>query len=488
VAGIAAGRGTTFSGVAPGANLIAIQVFSQFTGANCGGGEDPCALSFTSDQIAGLDRVNTLDASIAGISSVNMSLGGAVNTSACDSDSRKASIDNLLSKGIATAIASGNNGSDAGVSVPACISTAVAVGSTTKTDDVSSFSNHHALVDIMAPGSSINSSVPGNGFAVFNGTSMATPHVAGAWAIMRQTKPTATVAEVLSQLQTTGKSVTRSGVTKKRIRILAASARMVGSGMRFQSSFSGPGLNLTSEGVGLSYAASRGGSGSPGTGAFSITGIPAGASITTGYLFWQTLGGADTTAVLNGTSRTGTLVGASGDPCFAFNETDGTRTYRATVPASALGNGNYTVTGIGNGTTVDPEGASLVIIYTTPGDPTTGRVALRYGSSSANEVAAHLPVSFTGLTVSSAVVGRPALHLGIGDGQPFPDGAVTMNGSLVVPANMFSGSDGRFWDDDRWPLSTSVLPVGTTSRSITSTVPSGGDCLTMAYAALQYRQ
>jgi subtilisin len=50
VAGIAAGQGSSFSGVAKGANVMSVQVFSRFTRSNCSGaGEDPCALSWTSD-------------------------------------------------------------------------------------------------------------------------------------------------------------------------------------------------------------------------------------------------------------------------------------------------------------------------------------------------------------------------------------------------------------------------------------------------------
>ena len=61
VTGIAAGRGNTFSGVATGASVIAIQVFSQLTGLACvDAGEDPCALAFTSDLIAGLEHVFAL--------------------------------------------------------------------------------------------------------------------------------------------------------------------------------------------------------------------------------------------------------------------------------------------------------------------------------------------------------------------------------------------------------------------------------------------
>ncbi len=231
VAGIAAGEGESlfgFSGVAKGASLIAIQVFSRFTGPNCAGaGEDPCALSFLSDQVAGLERVFALSGTLQ-ISSVNMSLGGGrfFSQASCDAanPATKAAIDNLRSVGIATVIASGNNGFIDSMSAPGCISSAVSVGATTKTDMISSFSNSASFLSLLAPGSSINSSVPGGGFDVFSGTSMATPHVAGAWAILKQANPAATVSELLNALQSTGLPITdpRNGVTKSRIRIFQA--------------------------------------------------------------------------------------------------------------------------------------------------------------------------------------------------------------------------------------------------------------------------
>ena len=226
VAGIAAGRGSTFSGVAKDANIMAVQVFSRFTGTNCSGaGEDPCTLSYTSDQLAGLERVFALR-STRTFSSVNMSIGGGQFFGNCDTDPRKAAIDNLRSAGIATVIASGNNGFTNSMSAPGCISSAVSVGSTTKSDTLSSFSNSASFLSLLAPGESINSSVPGGGFAVFNGTSMATPHVAGAWALLKQKTPSASVASLLSALQSTGLSVTDTrvagGVTKPRIRIADA--------------------------------------------------------------------------------------------------------------------------------------------------------------------------------------------------------------------------------------------------------------------------
>ena len=230
VAGIAAGSGAAFSGVAKGASLMAVQVFSRFTGANCvGAGEDPCALSFESDQLAGLEGVYNLRSSYS-FAAVNMSLGRGQSATNCDTDSLKVAIDNLRSVGIATAIASGNNGFTNALSFPACISTAISVGSTddgsngTIADAVSIFSNSASFLSLLAPGRLILSSIPGGLFANFQGTSMAAPHVAGSWAVLKQAKPSATVSEVLAALQATGAPITdpRNSLTKSRIRVFEA--------------------------------------------------------------------------------------------------------------------------------------------------------------------------------------------------------------------------------------------------------------------------
>ncbi|MFW6348725.1 MAG: S8 family serine peptidase, partial [Cyclonatronaceae bacterium] len=86
---------------------------------------------------------------------------------------------------------------------------------------ISSFSNSTYYVDILAPGSSITSTVPENGFATLQGTSMATPHVSGAWALLRQKFPHETVAQLLDRLQRTGPSITdtRNGLNRTLARI-----------------------------------------------------------------------------------------------------------------------------------------------------------------------------------------------------------------------------------------------------------------------------
>ena len=227
VAGIAAGTNATFSGVARDASILAIQVFTRFDDFSSCGFSAPCALSFRSDQVAALQRVFALRTTFK-IASANMSLGGGGFTTqaSCDLDnpSEKAAIDTLRSAGIATVIASGNSSFTNALSSPGCLSSAVSVGSTTKSDVVSSFSNSASFLNLLAPGSSINSSVPGGGYAVFNGTSMAAPHVTGAWAILKQQSPAATVSQVLASLKSTGAAITdtRNGLVSSRIRVNGA--------------------------------------------------------------------------------------------------------------------------------------------------------------------------------------------------------------------------------------------------------------------------
>ena len=228
VAGIAAGRGTSFHGVARDADIVAIQVFSRIDDAGFCGSSTPCLAAYDSDIVQALAHISNLSTSL-NIASVNISLGGRVYTSeaACDADNAltKAAIDQLSNQNIATVIAAGNNANSSGLTSPACISSAISIGASTKLDAVASYSNSAAFLDLLAPGSSITSSIPGGSFGGSSGTSMATPHVAGAWAVVKQFMGSnASVNAVLSSLVGTGTPINdaRNGQTKPRIDVAKA--------------------------------------------------------------------------------------------------------------------------------------------------------------------------------------------------------------------------------------------------------------------------
>jgi subtilisin family serine protease len=227
VAGIAVGAGALYGGVAPGASLIPIQVFSEFTGSICDPAPSPCALSYASDQIAALEYVFDTLRPLHSIASVNMSLGGDPHFSRASCDAAnpgtKAAIDNLRSVGIATVIAAGNDGHPDQISEPACISSAVSVSATNDADEIWSKSNAASFLSLWAPGVSIGAPLyQSTGFASASGTSMAAPHVAGAWATLRQAAPSASVEEILTALEDTGLPIPDAHATTGRIRIAQA--------------------------------------------------------------------------------------------------------------------------------------------------------------------------------------------------------------------------------------------------------------------------
>lgn len=174
--------GSTY-GVAKGVNLVAVRVL------DCAGS------GTTTGVIAGIDWVTANHA--AGAPAVaNMSLGGSAST-ALDT-----AVKNSIADGVTYAIAAGNNNKRACNYSPARVPEAITVGATTNTDARASYSNYGTCLDIFAPGSSITSAWYTSTTATntISGTSMATPHVAGAAALYLQANPAATPAQVSSAL------------------------------------------------------------------------------------------------------------------------------------------------------------------------------------------------------------------------------------------------------------------------------------------------
>jgi len=228
IAGIAAGR----SGAAYTTNIISIQVMSLVNDSDACRGQASCLLSRTSDVISALNRVYDLRVTYD-IAAVNISLASDGYTSHCDAEFQpmKDAIGQLRSVKIATVVASGNEFLTDSLSYPACISSAVSVGATgdgsdsnATADVVSQFSNSASFLNLLAPGNFITSAAQGGGVVGGSGTSMAAAHVSGAWAMLKEKYPAATVDEVLNKLTTFGVNVTdsRNNVTKPRIKIDAA--------------------------------------------------------------------------------------------------------------------------------------------------------------------------------------------------------------------------------------------------------------------------
>jgi subtilisin family serine protease len=202
VAGIAAAKDNSIGvvGIAPGAKLWAIKVLDR-NGAG--------ALSTV---IKGIDYIRQYASQIE---VANLSLGCQCKSTAFD-----AAINNAVKAGITFIVAAGNSAKDASTNSPANNPNVIAVsaigdsdgkcggkGPATgygKDDALASFSNYGSVVDIAAPGTKIYSTYKGNSYAAMSGTSMASPHVAGAAALYEASHPGASPSEVRNALLNSG--------------------------------------------------------------------------------------------------------------------------------------------------------------------------------------------------------------------------------------------------------------------------------------------
>ncbi|MFJ5778308.1 S8 family peptidase [Streptomyces sp. NPDC093094] len=180
--------GSTY-GVAKRARIVGVRVLN-----NSGSGT-------TAGVVAGIDWVT---ANHSGPSVANLSLGGGAST-AIDTAVR-----NSIASGVTYAVAAGNSNANASSYSPARVAEAITVGATTSTDARASYSNYGSVLDLFAPGSSITAGWYTSDTATntISGTSMATPHVAGAAAVYLAGHTSATPAQVATALvngATTGK-------------------------------------------------------------------------------------------------------------------------------------------------------------------------------------------------------------------------------------------------------------------------------------------
>jgi subtilisin family serine protease len=210
-------------------------VFSRATGEECkeaGYDAQVCALSWDSDQLRAFEYIYNLRGT-HNIAAANVSIGGGKHPQHCDYPSATSYAGwarTLAAAGIATVVSSGNAGYSDGIGSPACNSTVISVGATTMAngaDAVWERSNSAGILDLLAPGVHICSAIPGtqatpDAFQCWQGTSMAAPHVAGAFAVLRQLKPAVSATTVETEqnmLSASGAEVTdaRNGLVRSRI-------------------------------------------------------------------------------------------------------------------------------------------------------------------------------------------------------------------------------------------------------------------------------
>ncbi|CAM4207242.1 hypothetical protein F901_00682 [Acinetobacter dispersus] len=234
------GHGSNVSGivakVAPKTKIISIDAFR--VGVVDGKQQ---SIAYDSDILAGLNWIVN-NARTYNIKAVNISISvyGRKYTSECRNSSYSAAFTRARNAGVVPVVAAGNDAFADGITSPACATGAVRVGavydsnigefnssvcneSTTQADQVTCFSNGGSLVTLLAPGANITA-----GGYNMRGTSQATPHVAGAIALLRanSVKPAESIDQTLNRLKVTGKPIRdpRTGLIFPRIDLLAATS------------------------------------------------------------------------------------------------------------------------------------------------------------------------------------------------------------------------------------------------------------------------
>ncbi|GAA0852049.1 S8 family serine peptidase [Aliiglaciecola litoralis] len=176
-------------GVYPGVDLHIVKIFN-----------DSGQWTFSSDLIEGISQCQN-----AGANVVNMSLGGGSSSTA-----EQNAMQTFVNQGVMLVAAAGNDGNSS-MSYPASYSSVISVAAVDSNENRASYSQYNSQVEIAGPGSGVLSTWPTNTYNTISGTSMATPHVAGAAALVWSFFPQCSNEEIRGALNATAKDKGSSG-------------------------------------------------------------------------------------------------------------------------------------------------------------------------------------------------------------------------------------------------------------------------------------
>ncbi len=232
------------AGVAPGAHILALDVFEEATAS-------------TTTLLAAYNWVlqNRVTYHIA---AVNLSLGGGRATTPCATDALAIAFQTGRDAGVVTTVAAGNDGERDAMSWPACAPAAVSVGAVfdaalgaitfdhcvdpvSAADRVTCFSNSASFLTLLAPGAMID----GAGYRAA-GTSQAAPHVAGAAAVLRAAYPRETADQLIARMVGRGRPVldARNGRRTPRLDLPRALGLRQGGAIARSPATANPGATL----------------------------------------------------------------------------------------------------------------------------------------------------------------------------------------------------------------------------------------------------
>ncbi|MCG5441435.1 S8 family serine peptidase [Micromonospora sp. NIE79] len=316
VAGTAVG--TTY-GIAKKAGVVAVRVLNcQGSGTN-------------DDLIAGINwvRANAQKPAV-----VNYSIGCG---SRCTSQAMDSAVTSLISSGVQFVQAAGNSSDDACYYSPQAVTAAITVGNSTSSDGRNSSSNYGSCLDIFAPGTSIVSASysSNNGSATMTGTSMASPHTAGAAALYLGANPSATPAQVRAALVdngTTGK-ITSPGSGSPNVLLYTGFIGGTDPGPG-SPTVTNPGSRTSAVGQAVDVQVQGSGGTTPYT--WSASGLPAGLSI--GASTGRITGSATTAGTSNVTVTVTDAAGRTAQATFTWTVTSGGG---GCTPAQVVGNPGF---------------------------------------------------------------------------------------------------------------------------------------------------